>query len=135
MIRLLLSGPVFNLGPAGPVLDPVCLLLSRTHSTLSLFGLMELVRKMKISSRLLDVSSSLLLKVLPTIGPAVSAIVNSFLSTGRVPSYFKRATIQAMLIKANLDPALPINYRPTEHPNYLSIRNDPLTAAVERHNI
>lgn len=64
------------------------------------------------------IASSLLLKVLLVIAPAVSAIVNSSLLTGCVPSYFTNATIQPIL--TNLDPALPMNCGPISTLPFLS---------------
>ena len=77
---------------------------------------------------------------MPIIGPAVSAIVNSSLSSGCVPSYFKHATIQLILKKTNLDPALSKNYRPISKLPFLSkilekVVANQLAAALERQNI
>ena len=86
------------------------------------------------------IPTSLFLNVLPTICSAVSTIINTSLSTGCVSSYFKHATIQPILKKTNLDPALPVNYRPISKLPFLSkvlekVVANQLTAALERHNI
>lgn len=73
---------------------------------------------MKIISQPSGCNSIILLKVLLVIAPAVSAIVNSSLLTGSVPSYFTNATIQAIL--RNLYPALPMNCRPISTLPFLS---------------
>lgn len=102
---------------------------------------MDLIRKKKLSSRLLYViSPSQFLNALPIIACAISASFNSSLSSGRVPPYFKHATIQTILKKTNLDPALPINYRPILKPPFLlnileKIMENQLTSALKRKNI
>lgn len=88
LIRSLLLGPVLNQPNSSPSLSQTVLVSFQ----IILQDLMDFIRKMKQSSCPLDVLlSPLFLKVLTTIGPAVSAIVNSTLSKVRVPSDFKHA--------------------------------------------
>ena len=114
--------------------------LDSFHS-ISLQDLLDVIRNMKVSSSSVDViPSSLFLNVLPTIGPNLLTIVNSSLSTGCVPSYFKHASIHPILKKPNLDPVLLNSYRPISKLPLLSkilekVVASQITAALERHNI
>lgn len=75
--------------------------------------MMDLITKRKKSSIPLDmIPPSLFLNVLPVSAPAISAIFNSSMSLGLVPSYFQHTTIQPILKKTNLESVLQNNYRP-----------------------
>lgn len=51
-------------------------------------------------------------EVAGTIGPILQSIVNSSLIYGCVPEELKIATVQPLLKKPSLDPAVVNNYRP-----------------------
>lgn len=51
-------------------------------------------------------------EVAGTIGPILQSIVNSSLISGCVPEELKIATVQPLLKKPSLDPAVENNYRP-----------------------
>lgn len=50
---------------------------------------------------------------LGTMNPCLVSVINTSLSSGRVPANFKHAVVQPLLKKVNLDPSVPNNYRPS----------------------
>lgn len=81
----------------------------------------DIVAKLKCSSYKLDSLPTRLFKeVFMTLNASVTAIVNSSLASGIVPSSFKHAIIHPLLKKAYLDPAIHDNYRPISKLPFMS---------------
>lgn len=59
-------------------------------------------------------------KMIDCIGPQLLFIINTFLSTGCVPQYFKTACIQPLLKKPWLDHTLPDNCHPISTPPFIA---------------
>jgi hypothetical protein len=79
-------------------------------------------------------------EVFPTIGPSVTAVINSSLSSGVVPGHFKHAVVQPVIKKHGLDPAIFMNFRPISKLPFISkilekIVYSQLMAFLEEHNI
>lgn len=87
--------------------------LLNSFSPLSEQDICEIVQQLKPSSCFNDVVPVRLFKeVVGTIGPILLSIVNSFLISGCVPEELKIATVQLLLKKPSLAPAVENNYRP-----------------------
>ncbi len=83
--------------------------------------LVQIIHKTKPTFCSLDViPPRLLLETLDAISPSLLSIINNSLISGIVPSYFKHATVQTLLKKTNLDPAVFNNYRPISKLPFLS---------------
>ena len=110
------------LPPIAPiVVRPTSTPLLLEFSQVSLEYLSEIVSKMHPSSSPLDFIPTTIFKdAFNAIGFYVLSIVNSSLSSGCVPDYFKHAVIQPLLKKHNLDPSLPENYRPISKLPFIS---------------
>ena len=88
---------------------------------ISLHELTEIVSSMRISSSPLDILPTTLLKqVFCSISSPLLSIINSSLSSGCVPSYFKQAVVQPLLKKNNLNPSILSNYRPISKLPFIS---------------
>lgn len=112
-----------NRPTVGPKPEP---LLTTGHSFSSFAAitssdLSSIVSTMKSSTCSLDPLPTTLLKAcLPTLSPLITAIVNSSLSSGHVPSSLKLASVTPILKKPGLDPDSPNNYRPIYNLPFLS---------------
>ncbi len=128
-----LTTPIPALPKRQPILE--CFL------PISLQDLTELVMSMKISSSLLDIlPTTLLKKVFSSIGSSLLSIINYSLVSGCVPSLFKQAVVQPLLKKPNLDPSVFSNYQPISKLPFISkilekVVANQLVTALNKHNI
>uniref|UniRef100_A0A8C6L1N7 Reverse transcriptase domain-containing protein n=1 Tax=Nothobranchius furzeri TaxID=105023 RepID=A0A8C6L1N7_NOTFU len=92
-----------------------------TFETVTLSDLEKLVAQLKPSGSPCDVLPPRIYKELfPVIGPLLLAIINGSLTSGMVPSSFKKAVIHPMLKKPGLDVTTLANYRPISKLPFLS---------------
>ena len=100
-----------------------------------------LLNKMKPTSCPTDVLPTMLLKkVFDSTGPCITEVINSSLSTGVVPGFFKHAIVEPTLKKPNLDPLLPKNYRPISKLPFISkllekVVGEQLNGFLEKHEV
>lgn len=66
------------------------------------------------------IPTNLLKQCLPSLLPVITAIINSSLATGNVPSDFKLAKVTPLIKKPSLDPSLLSNYRPVSNLPFIS---------------
>lgn len=99
-MRLCLSEQVFHL-PHLALLLP----LPDTFELMSLSSLRDIVASLKSSACPSDiVPPRLFREVWDILGPSVQIIINSSLTSGTVPFYFKQAVIQSLIKKPKLVP-------------------------------
>ena len=110
-----------------PLTTPTVTVVCPTPPPLSEFNqisiahLTKILSKMHPSSCPLDVIPFTIFKdAFNVLGLQVLSIINSSLSSGCVPDYFKHAVIQPLLKKPGLDPSLPNNYRPISKLPFMS---------------
>ncbi len=107
----------------------------------TLSSLQEIVGHMKPSGSPNDaVPVQLFKEVFPTVGPYVTAVINSSLCSGVVPMNFKHAVVQPLIKKPGLDPAVLANFRPISKLPFPSkiiekVVYSQLMAFLEQHNI
>jgi len=76
--------------------------------------------KIRLTTCPLDpIPSALVKHCLPCLSPLITAIINSSLTSGTVPSSFKVAAITPILKKPGLDPDNPYNFRPISNLPFL----------------
>ena len=108
---------------------------------LTLPELLDVVSHTRMSICPFDViPSRFLSQVMDSVGPCLLPIINSSLTTGCVPDYFKTACVTPLLKKPNLDPSLHHNYRPVSKLPFISkilekIVSSQLLAALEENFI
>lgn len=86
------------------------------------------------------VSPRLFKEVFPNVGPSVTAVANSSLSSSVVPELFKHAVVQPLIKKPGLDSTVLSNFRPISKLPFLSntLENKvhiQLMAFLDEHNI
>ena len=93
-----------------------------THfAPITMETLVETISHLRLSSCNLDIlPPKFFLEVLPVIGPAVLNIVNMSLTSGCVPDQFKTASVQPLLKKPDLNPAVLNNFRPISKLPFIS---------------
>jgi hypothetical protein len=74
----------------------------------------------KKSCQLDPIPASLFFECLDNLVPIITSIMNTSLSSGKVPQCFKHALVQPLLKKSNLDPEEMKNYRPVSNLPFLS---------------
>jgi hypothetical protein len=76
---------------------------------------------MRVSSSPLDIiPTKFLIEIKECFGPHLLTILNSSLSAGCVPDYFKTACIQPVLKKPGLDPNILDSFRPISKLPFIS---------------
>ena len=95
----------------------------------------NLICKSKDKSCSLDHVPPKFVKMFPSLfAPSIALIINRSMSSGRVPSAFKKAIVFPLLKKTNLDPLDPASYRPVSNLPYLSkLLEKAVYAQLERH--
>ncbi|XP_073709407.1 uncharacterized protein [Misgurnus anguillicaudatus] len=95
-----------------------------TLPSLSVITEMDITKhfnKIHLTTCLLDpIPSALVKHCLTCLSPLITAIINSSLTSGTVPSAFKVAAITPILKKPGLDPENPNNFRPISNLPFLS---------------
>ena len=108
---------------------------------MSLSLLSEVVTHLRPTNSPTDsIPSRLLTEVFDTVGPTISTIINTCLTSGCVPAAFKHAVVTPLLKKNNLDPSILSNFRPISQLPFLSkamekIVYNQLQSFLTSHNI
>ncbi len=124
-----------------PSISVTCSAVFNQFEPVTLSSLQEIVGHMKPSGSPNDaVPARLFKEVFPTVGPYVTAVINSSLCSGVVPMNFKHAVVQPLIKKPGLDPAVLANFRPISKLPFPSkiiekVVYSQLMAFLEQHNI
>ncbi len=103
----------------GPLNTPLCDLVSFAPTSKN--EIVKMIRKSPTKSCSLDpVPTSLLKSCIEEFAPVAVNIINSSLSSGVVPSYFKVAHVTPLFKKQGLDKENMKNYRPISNLSYMS---------------
>lgn len=104
-----------------PSIVSLCTAVFEDFVPVSITDLSKTVQGLRYSVCSLDSLPAKLFKdVFETIGPFVLSLINMSLSAGYVPVAFKKAIVQPLLKKHNLDPSVLSNYRPVSKLPFLS---------------
>uniref|UniRef100_A0A8C6PYD4 Reverse transcriptase domain-containing protein n=1 Tax=Nothobranchius furzeri TaxID=105023 RepID=A0A8C6PYD4_NOTFU len=100
---------------------PQCSESFTSFSPITLNDLTSIISQMKLSSCSSDIlTPSVLVGSLASISPSLLTMINSSLSQGCVPSYFKNAVVTPLLKKPNLDASSTSNFRPISKLPFIS---------------
>lgn len=104
-----------------PSVPPLCLGVLHQFEPISIFSLSEVVHHLRPTNCPSDsIPSRFIREVFDTVGPCILSLINTCLVSGHVPSAFKHAVVQPLLIKKNLNPSVLSNFRPISKLSFLS---------------